>query len=539
MLYSSSLIVALIVAMLVFVDYQADRFTGERIVANLEEGTRRVSAIETERLGRLQLIAQLVASFPELKAMLDTDYGTIRDFLQSYRLEHRHFELLIVLDASGRVVARTDSPAPGLLQDAETRWVKPSLAGQPALGVLATDSGVYYAAAVPAEAGGTVFGFVIAGSIIDSTLARTLGDVSHDEVIIVADRLLGSTLPEHRLPWKTRAEWEPVIGGKDSHRILDISGEDYLGIATSLGREGGPRPLAVILQSRDRAIAPYRRIQIVLLVLGLLATVSGISGSALVAGSVTAPVGKLVEGMKQVAAGNFDHRLDIRSGDEIGDLANSFNFMIQGLRERADMQKFVSQSTFEMIQASSQKSEPASERVVRTIFFSDIRGFTPMAERQPPEEVVRILNRCLTLQAESVKKYQGDIDKYVGDCVVALFDGQDMELNAIRCAIEIQKKIETLNSTHPDEEPLYVGVGIATGEVILGSIGSEDRLDYTVIGSYVNLCSRLCSMAGPGEILLAESTYERVKDLVAARRLEPLKVKGFSEMLSVYKMTIR
>jgi len=294
----------------------------------------------------------------------------------------------------------------------------------------------------------------------------------------------------------------------------------------------------VILQSRDQALAPYRRIQAGLLLLGLLAAFAGISGSAVLAGTITAPLRKLAEGTNQVAAGNFDYRLDIRTRDEIGDLAQSFNVMIRGLRERDDMQKFVSQSTVDMIQSSGQKKISGGERVVRTIFFSDIRGFTPLSERCPPEEVVRILNRCLSLQAERVKKYKGDIDKYVGDCVVALFDGDDMAVNAIRCAVEIHRAIDSYNEAHPNEESILLGIGIATGEVILGSIGSEDRLDFTAIGSHVNLSSRLCSLARPREILLAESTYRRVQDFIAAERLDPLKVKGFSEPVPVYRMTV-
>src|SRR5262249_42485744 len=157
---------------------------------------------------------------------------------------------------------------------------------------------------------------------------------------------------------------------------------------------------------------------------------------------VTAPVVKLVEGTRQVAAGNFDCPMEISTGDEIGHLAESFNLMLRGLRERANMAKFVSQSTVEMIQASSQEKCLESQRVVRTIFFSDLRGFTAFSERRDPEEVVTILNRVLGLQAEAIKKFRGDIDKYAGDSVVALFQGEDMVLNAIRCAVEIHKSLD-------------------------------------------------------------------------------------------------
>jgi class 3 adenylate cyclase len=541
LLYSSALLVTLIVAMLVYVRSQAAGFVSGRLAEDLERGSQRIKAAENEQLSDLHLTAALVASFPSLNALLGTaDLATIRDFLTSYQQRNNGPELLIVLDPKGNVVARTDEMNPEPIPAAGAHWVQPALAGQAANYVLATPHGDYNTTAAPAEAGGMVFGFVIAGSKIDTNFARKLRDVSQSEVVIVGDHVLGSTL-EGSMPWQTRTQWLDAIGGNDGRRIIEIGGERNASFVTELSPDGGSEAtslLAISLQSQDRALAPYRHIQYGLLVLGLLAALVGISGSALLARTVTAPVGKLVEGTQQVAAGNFDFRLDIRSGDEIGDLAESFNTMTQGLRERADMQKFVSQSTVDMIQSSSQKRISAGERHEVTVFFSDIRGFTSMSERRAPEEVVKILNRCLSLQAERVKKFSGDIDKFVGDAVVAVFDGEDMVLNAIRCGVEIHKELEAYNSAFPEEEPIHIGIGIVTGEVILGSIGSKDRLDFTVIGSNVNLCARLCSLAESGEILLSEPTFLAVKGLISASRVDPLNVKGFSEPVPVYKMTV-
>lgn len=535
LLYFSALLVTLIVAMLVYVRSQAASFVSGRLAEDLERGSQRIMALENEQLSDLHLTAALVASFPTLNAMLSTDSATIRDFLISYQQSNGGPDLLIVLDSKGKLVARTDEVNAEPISEANARWVQPVLAGQPANYVLATPRGVFNTTAVAAEAGGTVFGFVIAGASIDNNFARKLRDVSQGEVVIVGDRVLGSTL-EGTLPFQTRAQWLEAAGGKNGRRVVEINGERYASYATALG--AGDSLVAIALQSQDRALAPYQHIQFGLLVLGLLAAVLGITGSAVLARTITAPVGKLVEGTQQVAAGNFDFRLDIRSGDEIGDLAQSFNTMTQGLRERADMQKFVSQSTVDMIQSSSQKRISAGERHQVTIFFSDIRGFTSMSERRAPEEVVQILNRCLSLQAERVKKFSGDIDKFVGDAVVAVFDGDDMVLNAIRCGVEIHKELEAYNAAFPEEEPIHIGIGIVMGEVILGSIGSKDRLDFTVIGSNVNLCARLCSLAEAGEILLSEPTFLTVKGLISATRVDPLNVKGFSEPVPVYKMTV-
>ena len=210
--------------------------------------------------------------------------------------------------------------------------------------------------------------------------------------------------------------------------------------------------------------------------------------------------------------------------------------MTQGLRERADMQKFVSQSTVEMIQARTRPTS-AGERRVMTMFFSDIRGFTSISEHRSPEEVVSMLNRCLSLQADLVRKFGGDVDKYVGDAVFAHFAGPDMVLNAIRCGVEIHRALDVMNASST-EEPLAVGIGIVTGEAILGSIGSADRLDYTAIGSNVNLSARLCERAKAKEILMSESAWQQVRDLVAAEPVEPLDVKGFSEPIKAWRMTV-
>lgn len=538
LIYSSTVLVALIVAMLVYVNFQAARFVDERVGENLRLAMQRIARAEADRLAGLHLTAQLLASFPDLKALLDTDLGTIRDFLLDYQQRNKRSELLIVFDPSGQVIARTDDLGSLPLKDSVDRWIRPALAGQSAAGILATERGTYLAAAAPAAAAGTLFGFVLAGTHIDAALARSWLDSDDSQIAILGEGILGSTLREDQLPWKSKGEWDAAQGGSSRYQIVTVGQETYAAAAIPLGRDGGARPLAVFLQSRTRAMAPYRRIQLGLLVLGVLAAGAGISASAILARKVTAPIVKLVQGTRLVAGGNFDCPIDVTTGDEIGDLAESFNLMLRGLRERANMARFVSQSTVEMIQATDQQAQLESQRVVRTIFFSDLRGFTALSERLEPERVVAILNRVLGLQADIVKKFQGDIDKYAGDSVVALFQGEDMVLNAIRCAVEIHKSLDSYNREHPNEPWLDTGIGIATGDVVLGPIGSPDRLDYTAIGSNVNLCSRLCAAAGPGEILLSEEAYHQVSGLVAAQPMDPLKVKGFAEPVSVRKMVI-
>jgi class 3 adenylate cyclase len=536
LLYTSALLVLLIAAMVLFVNWQAQAFVAERITSDLEQGRQRIQLIESERLVGLRRTAQLVTSFPDLKKLYEeTDLPTIRDFLLSYQRENRGTDLLIVLDRRGVVVGRTDVEAAEPLSNAE-RWTGTALSERVATGVLATERGVYHIAVAPAATAGAVFGFVVAGASIDNAFARRLQEQGQDEVVVLGERMLGTTLPESLVPWRNVAEWESSVGLERKLYTVELGRQSYSAIPVALAPGQGSAVAAVLLRSRDLALAPYRRIQIGLLALGLVVAFAGVGASVVMARRVTADLGQLVEGTRQVAAGNFDTSLDIRSRDEIGDLADAFNGMTRGLRERADMQKFVSESTVKMIQAQGIAS--AGERRKLTVLFSDMRGFSAFSENRKPEDVVKVLNTCFSLQAQAVKKYKGDVDKYMGDCVVALFFGEDSALNAIRCGVEIDKLLDAYNAAH-DRQPIEVGIGIVTGEAILGSVGSEDRRDFTAIGSNVNLCARLCSMAGPREILISESSYRVVQDLVAAERLEPVHLKGFSEPVPVYRVGVR
>ncbi len=528
--------VALIITMLGYVNLQAQRFVANNITQDLLQGRSRIESTVQDQFAGLILTARLVASFPALKAMLsETDLPTIRDFLLTYQQQNHAPDLLIALDPNGRVLARTDSVRADPMVDVASKWVQPALSGREAIGALRTQNGMYNAAAVVSEAGGMAFGLVLAGSRIDNSLAHMLGDNAHAEIVILDRTILGSTLGESTLPWRSRRDWPAKDDESDTPRKIWISKEAYSALPAKLSYSDAP--VVIALQSDDKALAPYRHIQAGLLVLGLLATAVAIAGSAVLARHMTAPIASLVLGTREVAAGNLDFQLQISRGDEIGDLAESFNHMMRGLRERADMQKFVSQSTLDMIQSA--RRSLAGERKVLTIFFSDIRGFTALSENRDPEQVVKILNRIFTLEAEQVKQFGGDIDKYVGDEIVALFQGDDAPLNAIRCAGAIHNAMNRHNATLPPEEPkIALGIGITSGEVILGSIGSKDRRDFTAIGSHVNLCSRLCSLARPGETLLAESTYRQVQDLIAAQPLEPQYVKGFTEAVQVYRMNV-
>jgi len=532
----SALVVGLTIVTLAYVSYRANRVVGERFTDDLARSRDIISDAFRDRYQRLDLWAQLVASFPTLKSLLvATDAVTIQEFLKDFRQQYAVGDLLIALDGNGQVKARSDTFAAVAVPELQHSWMAPALAGRPASGEIQSQGRTYQCALAASESGGTIFGFVMACSLVNDAMARELKGAGDREVVVLGPAgVAASTLPPGKLPWRKAEDLPPMAAGGTPGDVT-LSGEHFQAVMVT-PLEGSTLRI-VSLQSRDRALAPYRSIQLGLLVLGVLTAAAGIAGSAIMARSLAAPIGQLVEATRDVAAGNLDVRLATGRTDEIGHLARAFRKMTEGLRERADMQKFMSQSTVEMIH-NRPAVQRTGERRTLTLMFCDIRGFTTFADKCPPEEAVRVLNRYLHLQADLVKRFHGDVDKFMGDAVFAHFGGADMALDAIRCAVEIQKNVEAASRLDPTLPALSVGIGIATGDVTLGSIGSDDRLDYTAIGPAVNLASRLCAAAEAREILMSDATYALVRGLVAAVAVPPLAVKGFGTPVTAYRMAM-
>ncbi len=176
------------------------------------------------------------------------------------------------------------------------------------------------------------------------------------------------------------------------------------------------------------------------------------------------------------------------------------------------------------------------------IFFSDIRGFTPLSESMGPDEIATLLTEYFTEMVEIVFEHAGTLDKFMGDAIMALWGApiahEDDADRAMKCAVDQLKALEKLNVKWKNEgrPELGIGIGINFGEVFAGNIGSNRRLEYTVIGDAVNTASRLCSSAGPNEILISESFYQQLKDPPTVEALEPVQVKGKSKRVQVYRV---
>ncbi|MAQ87637.1 MAG: hypothetical protein CMG23_05545 [Candidatus Marinimicrobia bacterium] len=202
--------------------------------------------------------------------------------------------------------------------------------------------------------------------------------------------------------------------------------------------------------------------------------------------------------------------------------------------------RYVSKQVVDELLGDDGKLNLGGEQREVTILFTDIRGFTSMSEKMKPERVVTTLNEYFSDMIDIVFKNNGTLDKIIGDELMVLYgapiSGENDTVRAVETAVEMQHKIKELNIDRKKrkEPPILVGAGINKGLVVSGNIGSRDLMDYTVIGDTVNVASRLCAAAGPGEIMVSSSVYGATKKEFSYDKLEPIKVKGKEKKVPVF-----
>jgi adenylate cyclase len=209
---------------------------------------------------------------------------------------------------------------------------------------------------------------------------------------------------------------------------------------------------------------------------------------------------------------------------------------------RSNFERYFSPNIAQVIAQQQDGGRLPSEKRPVVVFFSDIRGFTPMSETMSPDDIARLLTEYFTEMVDKVFEFGGTLDKFMGDAIMALWGApivhEDDADRAVQCAVAQLKELEKLNAKWKQEGRTEVQIGIAInfGEVFAGNIGSDRRLEYTVIGDAVNTAYRLCGKAGPNEILISEPFYEQLKKKPAVEALEPIQVKGKSKKVPVYRV---
>jgi class 3 adenylate cyclase len=313
----------------------------------------------------------------------------------------------------------------------------------------------------------------------------------------------------------------------------------------------------MMAQVRLDAVVTMRKQREAILVSAIatgLAAIVGLLFAVLVSDGIARPVRRLLEGTRDVEAGHLDGSIAVVTRDEIGQLSAAFNRMVEKLRHneriRETFGRYIDPQVVDGLIDRSAPAVTSGERRVMTVMFCDMRGFTSLSEGMTPQGLVKVMNRYLTIMSEPIRSHRGIIDKYIGDAIMAYWgppfiDEADQAGFACLAAVEMLGRIAALRKELPEllgvrNLPMEcdLRIGIATGEALVGSIGSDFMMSYTVMGDSVNLASRLegANKNYGTRSLVSESTVAAAGGAVETREIDRLVVVGQSHPQGVYEI---
>ncbi len=303
-------------------------------------------------------------------------------------------------------------------------------------------------------------------------------------------------------------------------------GEEMLGSAVGLTTQ----PWTAIAQvPQSIAYASITRMTRIVFLVVAIAIVLALLLGLLMARRISAPLGRLTHYATQLAERRFDARVDVSTSDELAVLAHSMNRAAEDLQAseaqlakeaaiRGDLGRYLSPELVDQIVQRKADMDLGGRRRPVTVMFADVVGFTPLTEQLDPEHVVTILNELFTIQTDIIFRHGGTVDKFIGDCVMAMWgaprEHPDHARRALDAAEDMLSWLETGNERWEQQYGVTVqlAIGVHTGVAVVGNIGSEKRMEYTAIGDMVNVAARLEAMARPNQILVTEDVRRAAPD---------------------------
>ena len=304
---------------------------------------------------------------------------------------------------------------------------------------------------------------------------------------------------------------------------------------------------SVVLRNQQHAI-------LITIVVTALAAALGLLFAILVSGGITRPVRLLLEGTREVEAGHLDRSIEVITRDEIGQLSAAFNRMIEQLRHKERIRetfgRYIDPRVVEGLINQPKLAAAEGQRRVMTIMFCDMKGFTTLSEGMTPQGLVKVMNRYLSTMSEPIRRHGGVIDKYIGDAIMAYWgppfveetdEGQFACLAAsemIKRIAPLREEVTELLGVRVIPTECDVRIGVATGEALVGSIGSEIMMNYTVMGDTVNLAARLeaANKLYGSRSLIAAATVAKTDDTIQFREIDRLMVVGQTQPQAVFEL---
>jgi class 3 adenylate cyclase len=311
--------------------------------------------------------------------------------------------------------------------------------------------------------------------------------------------------------------------------------------------------LALLRKDADMTVRKQNQVMLISVALTLLAAILGLVFAMLVSAGVTRPVRRLLEGARAVEAGRLDATLAVTSQDEIGHLTAAFNQMVEQLRLKERLRetfgKYVDPRVVEgLIEGPALAAE--GQRRVMTVLFCDVKGFTGTSEGMTPQGLVKVMNRYFSTMSGPIRNHQGIIDKYIGDAIMAYWgppfavDAEQTRLASL-AALEMLQLVPQLQAELPEllgvrtlPNSFDIRIGIATGEVLVGSIGSELMMSYTVMGDTVNLASRLegANKEYGSRILVSQATVAGAAATIEIREIDRVVTLGQTRSQAIFEI---
>jgi adenylate cyclase len=265
---------------------------------------------------------------------------------------------------------------------------------------------------------------------------------------------------------------------------------------------------------------------------------------------LTRPIHQIVKSSSAISAGNYNFRFTQQRNDELGDLMQAMNDMTDGLAQKERVEqtfsRYVAPQVAREVLRDTAQSGAVGRNVIASVLFADVFGFTALSESMPADEVNTVLNEYFGFIGPMVDVCYGHIDKYIGDCVMAVFGVPESDTlhaqHAVECAALIQYLVETLNKRRKarGQVVLMFHIGINSGAMLAGNIGAADRMEYTVMGKEVNVASRLSSSAKPGQILLSDATYDAIRNTgpIQCKQHGIITLRGTTQPLMTYSVLL-
>ena len=304
---------------------------------------------------------------------------------------------------------------------------------------------------------------------------------------------------------------------------------------------------SVVLRNQQHAI-------LITIVVTALAAALGLLFAILVSGGITRPVRLLLQSTREVEAGHLDRSIEVITADEIGQLSAAFNRMVEQLRHKERIRetfgRYIDPRVVEGLINQPKLAAAEGQRRVMTIMFCDMKGFTTLSEGMTPQGLVKVMNRYLSTMSEPIRRHGGVIDKYIGDAIMAYWgppfvEEADESQFACLAATEMIKRIGTLRKEVTEllgvrvlPTECDVRIGFASGDALVGSIGSEIMMNYTVMGDTVNLAARLeaANKLYGSRSLIAEATVAKTDDAIQFREIDRLMVAGQTQPQAVFEL---